>query len=37
MFEDFILEIQSDEVAAVFVSWFCEEENELWKEEFDDN
>ena len=37
MFEDFILEIQSDEIAAAFAFWFCEEENELWEEEFDNN
>lgn len=37
MFEDFILEIQSDEIVAVFASWFHEEENELWEEEFDNN
>ena len=38
MFEDFILEIQSDE-ASVLVAmalWALEEEDRLWKENFDE-
>lgn len=31
-FDDFVLEVQSDEVAAAFAAWFREEENELWEE-----
>lgn len=31
---DFITEIQSDEIAAVFASWYRENENELWEECF---
>ena len=36
MFDDFITQIQSDEIASVFTSWYEEMENELWKENFDE-
>ena len=36
MFDDFITQIQSDEIAAVFASWYREMENELWEENFDE-
>ena len=36
MFDDFIIQIQSDEIASVFASWYREMENELWEENFDE-
>ena len=33
--DDFITQIQSDEVAAIFASWYREEENNLWEECFE--
>jgi hypothetical protein len=35
MFDDFDIQIQSDEVASAFASWYREMENELWRECFD--
>ena len=34
MFDDFDTQIQSDEVAAIFASWYREMDNELWEECF---
>jgi hypothetical protein len=36
MFDDFITQIQSDEIASAFASWYREMENELWEENFDE-
>ena len=30
--DDFTTQIQSDEIASAFASWYREMENELWKE-----
>ena len=35
--DDFITQIQSDEIASVFASWYREMENELWEECFDES
>ena len=35
MFDDFTIQIQSDETATAFASWYREMENELWEENFD--
>lgn len=32
--DDFTTQIQSDEIAATFASWYREEENDLWEEDF---
>ena len=36
MLNDFITQIQSDEVAGAFSSWYREMENELWEECFNE-
>ena len=36
MFDDFITQIQSDEIATAFTSWYREMENELLEENFDE-
>ena len=36
MFDDFITQIQSDEVAGAFAFWYREMENELWEECFNE-